>query len=213
MISAADIAYGQNISSEFRTVPDSVKTSFRNDKEYAYANDPAYWKKDKPVNNTRFLEHLVKVMQSQFIRLIVYLLLLAVFIFVAYRIFFVLGVFDRFAGRSGKKQVDDELSANSQADLVALIQQAISNGDLRLATRYHFLHLLKILSDKKLIQLHSRATNRDYINQVNGSSFATSFKTLTTIYEYVWYGERQVSTEQYKFIDQNFMELKSTLHP
>lgn len=202
----------EGISRGFRTVPDSVKTSFRNDKDYAYANDPAYWKKEKPVDNTSFLENLFKVLQSPLARLIVYLLLIGIFVFVAYRILFVLGVFDRSAGRSSKLHAEHELTNTSQDDIMSMLQQAISNGDLRLATRYHYLHLLKILSDRKLIQLHARSTNRDYINQVNGSSIASSFRTLTRIYEHVWYGESPVTAGQYEFIDQHFKQLKSSLH-
>lgn len=203
----------QEIPVGFRTVPDSVKTAFRNDRDYAYANDPSYWKKDRPSKNTNFIENLFRVLQSPFIKWIIYILLLTIFIFVAYRILHVLGVFDRSIGGTKKLTVNPELSGTSEKDLSLMLENALMNGDLRLATRFHYLHLLKILSERKLIQLHAKSTNRDYIKQVNGSSFAPAFITLTRIYEHVWYGEAQISNEQFNFIDQSFKEIKSGLQP
>lgn len=203
----------QEIPPGFRAVPDSVKTAFRNDKDYAYANDPSYWKKDRPAKNTNIIENIFRVLQSPFVKWIVYLFLLTIFIFVAYRILLVLGVFDRSLGGTKKLTVNPELSGTSEKDLTLMLENALINGDLRLATRFHYLLLLKILSDKKLIQLHAKSTNHDYIKQVNGSSFSPAFITLTRIYEHVWYGEAQITKEQFNFIDQSFKEIKSSLQP
>jgi len=76
-----------------------------------------------------------------------------------------------------------------EADLDALIREAISNKDYRLASRYFYLKTLKLLMERHLIEWHPDKTNRDYVREIKDKDIQLQFKDLTFIYDYVWYGK------------------------
>ncbi len=77
------------------------------------------------------------------------------------------------------------------------------SGDFRSAVRYHFLWVLKKLSDKKLIAWNPEKTNGDYLAELNVPHLKDQFYDLSYIFDYVWYGEFAITQEDYtKFRDQ-----------
>lgn len=86
-------------------------------------------------------------------------------------------------------------------DFNAEIEKAISNSDYRLGIRLSYLYSLKKLNDKKYIDWQAEKTNQVYIAEITDVDKKNQFRELTTLFEYIWYGEF--------FIDQeNFSELK-----
>ncbi|WP_294245990.1 DUF4129 domain-containing protein [uncultured Chryseobacterium sp.] len=76
-------------------------------------------------------------------------------------------------------------------------------GDFRSAVRYHFLWVLKKLSDKKRIAWNPEKTNRDYLAELEAPHLKDQFYSLSYIFDYVWYGEFAITQEDYtKFRDQ-----------
>lgn len=86
------------------------------------------------------------------------------------------------------------------------IEKAISNGNYRLATRLQYLQALKNLSDRGHIEWRINKTNTDYVSEISGKPFSDMFTTLTFDFEYIWYGERQVSREQFFEIKSQFQQ-------
>lgn len=77
-----------------------------------------------------------------------------------------------------------------EKDLPQLINNAITNGNYRLAVRYYYLLILKKLSEKELIKWQQEKTNEDYIKEVSkNKELNTDFKEVTLLYDYVWYGD------------------------
>lgn len=74
------------------------------------------------------------------------------------------------------------------------INEAMENGNYRLAIRLLYLQNLKLLSDKGLIDWRPDKTNTDYLYELK-SSLQQSFKKITTVFEYAWYGEHAVSKQ------------------
>jgi hypothetical protein len=99
--------------------------------------------------------------------------------------------------------LDDE-QIIKEADLDQLINEAIGQNDYRLAVRYFYLKLLKMLMDKDLIKWHSDKTNRDYVNEIKNPLLKKVFSELTFIYDYVWYGKYQPSSNDFESIKQQF---------
>ncbi len=89
------------------------------------------------------------------------------------------------------------------------IEKAISNGDFRLATRLQYLQALKKLSDKGYIDWRINKTNTDYLAEISDRPFNDKFATLTFNFEYVWYGEKQVSKEQFLAIRHEFQQFNN----
>lgn len=74
-----------------------------------------------------------------------------------------------------------------------------AQGDLRLATRAHYLGCLAILAESRLIAPERAKSNRDYLREVRRRSpdrphVAALFENCTGVFERVWYG-RHAATE------------------
>ena len=90
-----------------------------------------------------------------------------------------------------------------------LISTYETEKNFRYATRYQYLHLLKIFTDRKFLEWDPEKTNLDYINEVSADK-KDAFKKLTNIFDYVWYGEFNVTEAEYERIKVEFKNLKST---
>lgn len=78
-------------------------------------------------------------------------------------------------------------------DFDKLIQQTLVQGDNRLAIRYYYLWLLKRLAEKNIIDLHADKTNSDYLYEIGSAELKTEFQYLSYLYNYIWYGEFEMS--------------------
>jgi len=54
-------------------------------------------------------------------------------------------------------------------------------------------------------------TNRDYMTELAGSRLTGSFDMLSSFYEYTWYGDFNLTPEQFGFIRERFTEVTATL--
>lgn len=196
---------------KLRVVPSAIVDSLKSSKEYEYANDPAYWTKKQVSKGGDFWEGFFRLIGSDAFRFTVYLLLTLLFLFVIYRVLKVQGVFDRKNKKIATQEEQHELTDISVSELEERIRQYESDGQLRQAVRYHFLHLLKLLSLKQIIELRSTATNHDYLIQVSRSSLLENFALLTDIYDHVWYGEIEPDHDQYQRIETFFRKTKLSI--
>ena len=87
------------------------------------------------------------------------------------------------------------------------IEKAIASGNYRLATRFMFLRILKLLATKNVIQYKQERTNLDYLMQLSASKYYNDFFRLTRNYEYVWYGKFDLSPEAFGTIKMNLKSL------
>lgn len=99
----------------------------------------------------------------------------------------------------------------SQIDLQALINQALKQSDYRLAVRYMFLKVLKELSGKKLIEWHYEKTNNDYLKELKSPGLKHDFKTVSHLYDYIWYGEFPINEERFLMAQAQFDHLEKTI--
>lgn len=79
-----------------------------------------------------------------------------------------------------------------------LIQQAVANKDYRLAVRYSYLLILKLLSEKDIIAWELQKTNSDYLDEISKEHLKTPFKASTRLYEYIWYGDFMIDEPKYQ---------------
>jgi hypothetical protein len=80
-----------------------------------------------------------------------------------------------------------------ELDFDKLIQEAISTANFRLATRLHYLKMLKRLSDSGLINWQKNKTNFEYYYELKGEERRKQFYALTRLFESVWYGNFEIS--------------------
>lgn len=70
-----------------------------------------------------------------------------------------------------------------------LIDEALKNGNYRLAIRWCFLKSLQLLNARKQISWQPAKTNVDYQHELKNPGVRESFTQLSYVFEYVWYGE------------------------
>lgn len=92
-------------------------------------------------------------------------------------------------------------------DYTAAISNAVAAKNYRLAVRLHYLQLLKMLSEKNIIQYQPDKTNFDYLLQLRPTPYYKAFFNMTRHYEYSWYGLFPIDEGQYHQIRNSFSTL------
>ena len=111
----------------------------------------------------------------------------------------------------GEIAITEEEQIIKNEDIPSLIKNAISQKNFRLAIRYYYLLSLKYLKDNKSIKWEPQKTNEDYIKEINTNDLKNSFKNITRIYDYVWYGEFGVDEIKFEALKQPFENLNNTI--
>lgn len=93
----------------------------------------------------------------------------------------------------------DEIEKNLHlVDFEKLIKESIKAGEHRLSIRYYYLFLLKRLSEKELIEWDAEKTNSDYLYEIKSVSLKANFEYLSYLYNYIWYGEFEVTLPEFE---------------
>ena len=113
-------------------------------------------------------------------------------------------------GLFGRKAKEDPLAYHRltenihELDFTRLIEEATEQHHYRLAVRLYYLKTLKQLTDKQLIHWQPTKTNRVYVNELESSVLRKDFEQLTSQFEYVWYGEFQVTASEFSLLKEQF---------
>lgn len=96
-------------------------------------------------------------------------------------------------------------------DLDALIADAVQQKNFRFAIRYHYLKVLKLLSQKNIIEWHYEKTNSDYQNEITQAGLKPLFKEVSYLYDYIWYGEQEIDDNSFQIAQSRFLALNHLL--
>lgn len=77
-------------------------------------------------------------------------------------------------------------------DFQKLIKESIQNGEKRLAIRYYYLWLLKVMAQNNYIEWDIEKTNSDYLYELKNQTQREDFTYLSYLYNYIWYGEFEI---------------------
>ena len=91
------------------------------------------------------------------------------------------------------------------------LEKAIANQNYRLGVRLMYLHVLRMFSEKNIIEYKIERTNSDYLLQLFNTSYYKDFFRLTRNFEYVWYGKFDISQAAFEIIRQDHSKIKSQL--
>lgn len=195
----------------FRSVPDSVIKSLQKRKEFAYANDPDYWRREESDSGDQeeggWLDWLTT---RNWFRYMILTVLAIVLMFVIVKIAISNKLFiTRGSRKSGIAEEDELLNKNN---LPTLIQEAEAQNNFRLAVRYRYMKVLQDMDERNIIHLHAQSTNWDYVNRLGTHPLKKQFLLLTRAYEYVWYGEFEITGEQYSYLKTEFQQFENSLN-
>ncbi|HMI03166.1 MAG TPA: DUF4129 domain-containing protein [Pedobacter sp.] len=110
------------------------------------------------------------------------------------------------SGKSKQVEVPYHESSDNihEIDFMAEIDKAISGGNYRLAVRLFYLRALKQLSDSGQISWQPEKTNQTYVSEIRDLQKRSLFETLTTQFEYIWYGEFYIDQENFNQVRSGF---------
>jgi hypothetical protein len=196
-----------------RAIPDSDMAKYKKDKDFAYANDPAYWMADPPENRNGGHLNLEWIFGSKAFKFFIYALLIGLLIFALYRIISEnnLHLFYKAPRRIKNSLGEGDGSDVPDEDIDKLIREAMQAGNQRLTTRYLFLKALRLMNEQELIRYEAKSTNEDYVRQLNGKEQGNGFRFLATAYEYVWYGGFALNESQYERLIEHFQVFYKTI--
>ncbi|NML22521.1 DUF4129 domain-containing protein [Pseudoflavitalea sp. G-6-1-2] len=196
----------------FRQVPDSTAKRIRSQKDFEYANDPAYWtqkkRKDRTLKEPTFRKSPEPFLNFSGMSGLVRILIIAgFFILLAFLVYKLLGNRWPWQLKEAELKEEEEAAADEMLDpnsLEAKIKQAAAAKKFRHAIRYTYLLTLRNLDAKGWIQYQAKSTNSSYVNQVRQFDPKGVFAYLTNVYDYVWYGEFELNEEQFSKVYKDF---------
>jgi hypothetical protein len=206
----------ENVVSEpvtLRMVPDTAVEAWKKDRHFAYANDPAYWRRQQSAPSPA-LSWIGRILSSAGFRYFVYFVLGGLLVFAILRIMLEnnVGLFyrSRSKKRSGGRDGRDEGGVEAE-DLDERLRYYLGQNDHRQAVRYLYLRSLRGLSGRGLIKGGGRSTNREYLLQLAGTPQEAAFRFLTGAYEKVWYGEFDLSNDAFQRLLHYFEDFDKTV--
>ena len=102
---------------------------------------------------------------------------------------------------TNKNDLDFEVLSveqTSKTELEILLENALSQKNYKVAIRAIYLLTLKQLSDTSLITLKDDKTNYDYFYEIKNKRTKDVFRSITSVYDYVWYGEFDAENTHYQ---------------
>lgn len=116
---------------------------------------------------------------------------------------------------TGKSKVvevpyEESLENIHEIDFDAQLEQAIENGNYRLAVRLLYLRTLKHLTDKNLIDWKLEKTNQAYVAELTNENYKGEFTNLTNQFEYIWYGEFFIDKHTFEPINESFQSFNQS---
>lgn len=208
---------GHNDSSNFvlRSFSDSALKEFKNDRDFQYSvtTEPTaglwerFWK--------WFWWKVSEIMRTKRGRTTVWTILIATGATAI--IFFIIKVTGMNNGGLFSKNAKNDLDYTTETEDInrisfdEAIKEAVSNRNFRMATRLLYLQSLKQLSDKGYIQWNFNKSNSDYIKEVAGNPWQSLFKKLTYSFEYAWYGEIDLATNEFNNLEAQFQQFNKQL--
>jgi hypothetical protein len=236
---SVDSGLNNNVDSIVGTLTDEetgekiyVDSSFNGNLRPITADTLSLIKKDKGFYYQHWLDSLLKARQGevQVVRkpkevdisflnglfnvfsIALWILAAALLVFIVYKLF--LGNSPLFV--KNRKNIDvvmveEAPTTSSQYDV--LIKKAINEQNYRLAIRYLHLQTLVKLADKNLVKTGTEKTNYQYLSELRqaNTQLAQTFTGLTHTYEYIWYGEYQITEANYVSLANSFLMFNRSL--
>ena len=181
--------------------------------------DEAFWYVDKVPNrqkppevdpNKKYKEPFY--LQNWF-RTLLWMVIIGAFI--AVLVWFLIASDIKLFRKKAKRLQSQEDMAISEdifsVDYEQEIEKAIVDQNYRLGVRLMYLHVLRMFSEKNIIQYKIERTNSDYLLQLFNTSYYKDFFRLTRNFEYVWYGKFDISQAAFEMIKQDYSKIKSQL--
>lgn len=148
------------------------------------------------------------LLHSPVVQILFWVILAGFVLFIFYKLF----NFNIFSG-SQKDSGATEILETNELKLPGYYNQEIAaaekSGNYMLAIRYRFLETLALLNERGWITFLPEKTNAAYESEIRSEGLKKDFREIALIYDYVWYGENKITSEQYDSIKPIFAQTNS----
>lgn len=146
------------------------------------------------------------------IELLPYIIILGIVVFALW-LFYKLNPGASLFGTREKPEIflSEEEEIIKTANISELIDNALANKQYRLAIRYFYLLILQKLSEENYIEYKSNKTNSEYISEINSEKLKQAFRRATSVYDYVWYGNFEVTEADFLKARPTFTSLRDKI--
>jgi hypothetical protein len=187
--------------------------ALKNSKDYWYVN-AAFKSNKKNTTTSNGESKWLNFLNSSVFKIIIWALIIAVVLTII--IVFLNENQINFFTKKSKKLTDPNKETHQEENIfdinyASAIDKAISANDFATATRLQYLQVLLLLHQKGTIVYTKEKTNFDYLMSLSNTSYYKDFATATRNYEFVWYGDFELTKEQYKIIETVFINLKKQI--
>jgi hypothetical protein len=192
-------------------IPDSALQNLKKDEAFWYVNKIPKRQKPRELDpNKKYSEPFY--LQNWF-RTLLWIVIIGAFIAVLIW-FLIASDIKLFRKKAAVLQSAEDIAINE--DIFSInyeqeLEKAIANENYRLGVRLMYLHVLRLFSEKDIIQYKMEKTNSDYLLQLYNTSYYKDFFRLTRNFEYVWYGKFDISSAAFEMIRQDHTKIKSLL--
>ena len=208
--SSKEINYDTNSSIELIKFEQQQISEYKNDKAFEYlnvANQDNWWTRFKDWVNMRYHQVLdwlfgdyeANTILAFFLNLLPYILIIAIIAFAVW-LFIRLNPGEYLLATPEEPEVflSEEEKIIKSENISDLIEQAIRDGDYRLAIRFYYLQLLRQLNARELIRYEFQKTDTEYLNELKKDDIRPELKKLMRIYDFIWYGSFPISEDDFK---------------
>ena len=118
--------------------------------------------------------------------------------------------FRKTLGRGDKGRISvEEIEKNlSEVDFDKLIDTACREKNYRLAVRFCYLKIMKLLSERQFIQYEYQKTNYEYAYEIQNPQLQNLFREVSFVFDYCWYGEYQADERDFLLAKNKFGEIQ-----
>ncbi len=194
-------------SYSFREVTRRQVNSYLKNPDYAYANEPEYWRREGQPKPGIF----AKLFGSRLFQWIIFILFAGIFLYGIYQ----LAKENNFKWLKRKSILNDSTKGvsviNEEIDYDALIYKYQLEENYRLAVRFMYLRLIRTIRDKGEIQIRDSSTNAEIAHAFESHPGGGDFRYLATAYEYIYYGEFIPQQDLFNRLKNRFEDFQQTL--
>ncbi len=200
---------------EVRNPDESTLNKFRSDKDFQYDRAEAplsFWDKIRIWINNHLKDLLSSEGFSIYFKYLLYLIV-AVAVFIVIYVLLKSNIRGIFYGKQREsinkfKIIEEDIE---KIDFDKRILEAVNNQNFRLAVRLYYLKILKQLSDKKIIDWQINKTNSSYVKEVKKINLHNQFEKITTVFEWIWYGEFPIDGTSFVKIKDIFIDFDNNV--
>ena len=225
------LAQKDSVAVQYDTDPIALKEITEADLE-TYKNDPKFdyeiIKKDAPDWWISFKNWIAGVFMkifewifgvekatgafNSFLQILPYLLL-GILIFILIKFFLNVNARSMYQNKKNQALVNlsEEEHIIKNENIETLINNALSEDNYRLATRYYYLLILQQMTDKEIITWELQKTNEDYLMEIQETKLKDTFRLITRFYNYIWYGDFPLDKSKYEKLAPSFVTLKKMI--